>query len=88
MGKYKIEIKRSAFKEIKKLPSKDLKSILARIGELSNDPRPPDCKKLSAEEKYRIRYRSYRILYSIKDNILVIYVIKVGRRKDVYRQKK
>lgn len=85
MGKYRIEIKRSAIKEIKKLPSKDLKNILGKIGELSNNPRPPDCKKFSEKEKYRLRYRFYRILYLIKNDILIVYVVKVGRRKDVYR---
>ena len=85
MGKYKIEIKRSALKEIKQLPAKDLKRILAKIESLSDDPRPVDCKKLSTEEKYRIRYGVYRILYEIKDDVLIVYVVKVGHRKDIYR---
>lgn len=86
MGKYKIEIKRSAAKEIGKLPPKDLKKILAKIKGLSGNPRPSDCKKLSGQEKYRIRYGFYRILYSIEDDILIVYVVKVGRRKEVYRR--
>jgi mRNA interferase RelE/StbE len=85
MEKYRIEIKHSALKEIKKLPPQDLKKILAKIESLSDNPRPTDCKKLSAQEKYRIRYGVYRILYKIEDKILVVYVVKVGHRKEVYR---
>ena len=84
MVKYKIEIKRSAIKEIKKLPSMDLKKILAKISSLADNPRPKGCVKLSADEKYRIRIGVYRILYEIKDKLLVITVVKVAHRKDVY----
>jgi len=84
MEKYRVEIKRSAVKELRKISSKDLKKILTKIGVLSHNPRPPGCRKLSADEKYRLRYRSYRILYSIKDNILVVYVVKASLRKIVY----
>lgn len=85
MGKYRIEIKRSAVKDLEKIPPKDLKKILVKIGDLTNDPRPSDSKKLFSEEKYRIRYRSYRILYSIVDDVLIVYVVKVGQRRDIYR---
>ena len=84
MAKYKIELKRSAEKEIKKLPAKDLKKILAKISSLADNPRPKGCIKLSADEKYRIRVGVYRILYQIKDKYLVIIVVKVAHRKDVY----
>jgi len=85
MGKYRVEIKKSAAKEIKQLPKKDLKKVLAKIHGLSEDPRPIDCKKLSAQEKYRIRCGHYRILYLIEDDVLIVYVVKVGHRREVYR---
>ncbi len=85
MGKYKIEIKKSAVKEIKKLPGKDIKKILEKISSLADDPRPQNCIKLSADKKYRIRIGAYRILYEIKDKLLVVIVVKVAHRKDVYR---
>ncbi len=85
MGKYKIEIKKSAVKEIKKLPGKDIKKILEKISSLVDDPRPQNCIKLSADEKYRIRIGAYRILYEIKDKLLVVIVVKDSHRKDVYR---
>ena len=85
MAKYKIEIKKSAAKELSNLPTKDLKIIIQKIQNLAEDPRPSGCKKLTADEKYRIRSGKYRILYIIKEDVLVIYIIKIGHRRDVYR---
>ncbi len=85
MAEYKIEIKRSAVKELKRLLKNDLQKVLSRIERLSKNPRPADCQKLSSQEKYRIRQGVYRILYSIEDNVLVVYIVKVGHRKNVYR---
>ncbi len=84
MGKYKIEIKKSAVKEIKKLPGKDIKKILEKISSLVDDPRHQNCIKLSTDEKYRIRIGAYRILYEIKDKLLFVIVVKDSHRKDVY----
>jgi len=85
MGRYRLEIKKSAVKEIERLPRKDMKAVLERIESFSDNPRPHDCKKLSAQEKYRVRCGDYRILYSIGNDILTVFVVKVGHRKDVYR---
>ena len=85
MEKYKVEIKKSAVKEIERLPRGDLKAVLDKINSLADNPRPHDCKKLSGQEKYRVRCGNYRILYSIEDDVLVVFVVKVGHRKDVYR---
>ncbi len=85
MGKYKIEIKKSAAKEIKALPASVVRKILARIASLSEDSRPPQSLKLSGEEKYRLRCGDYRILYAIEDKVLTVYVVKVAHRREVYR---
>ena len=86
MEKYKVSIKRSAVKEIEAIPQKkERQRIIRRIGQLANDPRPPGSKKLSGHDKYRIRKGSYRIVYSIVDSELIVVVVKVGHRKDVYR---
>ncbi|MEW6405674.1 MAG: type II toxin-antitoxin system RelE/ParE family toxin [Chloroflexota bacterium] len=86
MARYNLSLKPSAVKEIESIGSKrDRQRIVARIGQLAMDPRPPGCEKLSGQEKYRIRQGSYRIVYSVKDNELFVYVVKVGHRKDVYR---
>lgn len=78
MGNYKIEIKKSAAKEIEDLPSVILKRVITHIKELADNPRPVGCKKLSGEEKYRIRIGNYRILYEINDEIVTVYVVKVA----------
>ena len=86
MAKYKIEIKASAVKEIKKLPAVDLKKVLAKIESLAENPRPQGSIKLSGEEKYRLRCGDYRILYTIDDQVFIICVVKVGQRREVYRK--
>ncbi len=86
MEKYKVSIKRSAAKEIEAIPQKkERQRIMRRIGQLAANPRPPGSKKLSGRDKYRIRQGSYRIVYSIEDKELVVVVVKVGHRKDIYR---
>ena len=85
MEKYRVEVKKSAVKEIEHLPHRDRRSVLSKIAFLSENPRPHDCKKMSGDEKYRVRCGDYRILYSIEDHILIVYVVKVGHRKNAYR---
>ena len=88
MEKYKILIKKSAVKELEAIPKRDLQKIVKRINDLSKDPLPQGVQKLSHQEKYRVRQGNYRIVYSIEKKELVIYIIKVGHRKDIYRQMK
>jgi len=86
VAKYRILIKPSAVKEIKAIPlKKDRRRIVDRITKLAENPRPPGCEKLSGQDKYRVRQGRYRIVYSIEDQNLVIYVVKVAHRKDIYR---
>ena len=85
MASYSIRIKRSAARDIEALPLKDRKRVVARIQTLADNPRPVGSEKLSAEDKYRLRQGDYRILYEIIDDELVITVVKVGNRRDVYR---
>ncbi|NQT80155.1 MAG: type II toxin-antitoxin system RelE/ParE family toxin [Candidatus Aminicenantes bacterium] len=86
MGAYKIYFKKSVLKDIEKIPNKDLKRIIKKIETLSEDPRPLGHEKLSDQEKYRIRQGNYRIIYSIQDDKLTIWIIKVGHRRDVYQK--
>ncbi|MGK0297994.1 MAG: mRNA interferase RelE/StbE [Gammaproteobacteria bacterium] len=86
MEKYKVSIKRSAVKEIEAIPQKkERQRIIRRIGDLTIEPRPPGSKKLSGQNKYRIRQGNYRIIYGIKDKELIVVVVKVGQRKDAYK---
>jgi mRNA interferase RelE/StbE len=85
VANYRLLIKPSASKEIEALPKQDRRRIVARITSLSGDPRPPGCEKLSGHDQYRIRQGNYRLLYEIQDPDLVVLIIKVGHRRDVYR---
>lgn len=85
MGKYRVLIRKSVYKDLDRIPKKDVRRIINAIGNLEDDPRPPQSKKLSGEDKYRLRCGSYRIIYEIRDNALVVYVVKARHRKDVYR---
>ena len=85
MAKYSIEIKKSAIKELNAIVKKELKRILSKIRSLADDPRPMGCVRLSGQERYRLRQGDYRILYSIEDDVCVVYVVKIAHRKDVYR---
>lgn len=88
MAEYKILIRPSVTKDFKSIPQKDQKKILAKIESLANDPRPPSSIKLSGDERYRIRQGNYRILYEIQDDILIVTIVKVAHRKDVYKKRK
>lgn len=85
MASYRLEFKRSVAKDLRGLPKADIQRILDRIEALGEDPRPPGCEKLSASERYRVRQGPYRILYEIHDAHLVVLVVKVGHRREVYR---
>ena len=85
MARYRLRIKPSAVKELESVPKKDQPKIVSKIRSLADDPRPPGSQKLSGDEKYRIRQGVYRILYLIGDEELIVVVVKIAHRKDVYR---
>ena len=85
MGVYKIFFKKSVEKDLNRIAKNELKKIIARITALADNPRPPGCEKLTGLERYRIRRGRYRILYSIQDYELTVWVVKVAHRKDVYK---
>jgi len=85
MALFEIFFKESVWKGLEKIPKKDVRKILKKIGSLGDDPRSSGCEKLTGEERYRIRQGRYRILYSIQDLELTVWVVKVGHRSDVYR---
>ena len=86
MARYSLRIKKSAIKELEAIPTKaDRRRVVRRIESLAEDPRPAGAQKLSGHERYRIRQGRYRILYSISDLELIVHVIRIADRKDVYR---
>jgi mRNA interferase RelE/StbE len=86
MGRYKIVFRKSVAKDLRRIPSQDLRRILTTVDSLSEEPRPLGIEKLSGQEKYRIRQGNYRIIYEIKDDEVIVVVVKVGHRRDVYRR--
>ena len=85
MASYELVFRRSVAKDLRELPKADVKRILLRIRSLADDPRPAGCEKLSGQERYRVRQGVYRIVYEIDDHILIVLVVKVGHRRDIYR---
>lgn len=86
MASYQIEWKRSALKEIKKLPKDTVVRIIQTVESLSTDPLPVGVRKLiGTEYTYRVRVGDYRVIYNIFENRLTIEIVRVGHRKDVYR---
>jgi len=85
MARYELRIRDSVDRDLRGIPKTDVQRILARIDALCDDPRPPGHQKLSGQERYRVRQGNYRILYSIFDNALIVEIVKVGHRRDIYR---
>tara|TARA_R110002124_G_scaffold195275_1_gene362342 strand:- start:2309 stop:2572 length:264 start_codon:yes stop_codon:yes gene_type:complete len=85
MAKFKVTFKKSVAKDLRGIPSNDVKRILQRIDALAENPRGEDCVKLSAQERYRVRQGVYRIVYEIRDETLIVQVVKVAHRSSVYR---
>ena len=86
MASYSILLTRSAAKELERVPTKERQRIVARIGTLAGDPRAVGAEKLSGDDKYRIRQGDYRILYEIIDAELIVTVVRIGNRREVYRR--
>ena len=88
MARYRLRIKKSARKELESIATKvDRRRIIRRIESLADNPRPQGALKLSGRERYRIRQGRYRTLYTIEDTVLIVQVVKIGDRKNVYRNK-
>jgi mRNA interferase RelE/StbE len=77
---------RSAAKELERVPTKDRHRIVTRIATLADNPRPVGAEKLSGDDKYRIRQGDYRILHEIVDADLIVTVVRIGNRREVYRR--
>jgi mRNA interferase RelE/StbE len=85
MASYELVFRKSVAKDLRRVPNDDVARILDRIRSLAHDPRPAGCEKLSGLERYRIRQGVYRIVYEVSDHKLVVLVVKVGHRREVYR---
>ncbi len=86
--KYRIEVKASAIKEIAALPRREQRRLIAAIEALGADPRPEGVRKLTGyKDAYRVRVGDYRVVYVVRDDVLTVFVVRVGHRRDVYRRR-
>jgi mRNA interferase RelE/StbE len=82
---YAVLVERYAQKQILKLDKKIIPVIKTAIANLADNPRPHDYKKLKGEDAYRIRVGDYRVIYEIDDDKIIVTVVSVGHRKDIYK---
>ena len=85
MAVYSVLLRDSVRKDLESIPRKDLQRLIQRIENLASEPKPVGCEKLSGQERYRVRQGNYRIIYSVQDCELTIWVVKVAHRREVYR---
>jgi mRNA interferase RelE/StbE len=86
MASYRVELSRSATKDLRAIDRKWIPKIVEAIEALESDPRPQGCKKLvGSDHTYRLRVGDYRVVYDIQDDMLIILVVRVRHRRDVYR---
>lgn len=87
MSRYRVQIARRAVKALTALSRREQQRIRAAVDLLADEPRPPGCTALVGEpHTYRVRVGDYRIIYEILDDVLVIQVVRIGHRRDVYRR--
>jgi mRNA interferase RelE/StbE len=85
MAKFKLTFKKSVAKDLRSIPSADVQRILQRVEMLAENPRGEGCVKLSVQERYRVRQGVYRVVYEIRDESLIVLVVKVAHRSAVYK---
>jgi mRNA interferase RelE/StbE len=85
MAKYKVTFKKSVAKDLRNIANRDVQRILAQIDLLADNPRSEGCLKLSNKQQYRVRVGLYRIICEIQDARLVVQVVKVGHRTNIYK---
>ena len=83
---YRIELTPAANRELRKLPAEARRRVSRRIDGLASEPRPAGVEKLAgADGLYRVRVGDYRVVYTIADEVLIVVVVRIGHRRDVYR---
>lgn len=87
MANYRLIFKKSVAKDLRPIPNNDVARLLQRMQALQEDPRPAGSEKLSGQERYRVRQGVYRIIYEIADGLLIVTVVKIGHRKEVYKRR-
>ncbi|HMT06296.1 MAG TPA: type II toxin-antitoxin system RelE/ParE family toxin [Solirubrobacterales bacterium] len=84
MSRYRIELRPAALRSLRKVDPKARKRIQGAIALLADDPRPPNTKKLRGRDAFRVRVGNYRIIYTVKDDILLVVIVALAHRRDIY----
>ncbi|MCA9917350.1 MAG: type II toxin-antitoxin system RelE/ParE family toxin [Anaerolineales bacterium] len=88
MASYQVEWKNSARKELRKLPTDTITKIVDAVDALATNPHPTGCRKLvGSEHAWRLRIGNYRIIYNVFASVLVVEIIRIAHRKDVYQNR-
>ena len=82
---YKIELRRRAQRALGRLPKTDFQAVVEAMKELAQTPRPRGVEKVKSAGLWRIRQGDYRIIYGIDDKQLLITVVRIGHRREIYR---
>jgi len=85
MGRSRLLFRKSVGKDLRGIPKKNVIRILRHFNALTDEPRDPGSEKLSGRERYRVCQGAYRIIYEIRDDVPEVLVVRVGHRRDVYR---
>ena len=84
---HRIELSPAAARQLKKIDRRFLPQIAEKIDSLAGEPRPRGCEKLSGHDNvYRVRVGDYRIIYGLEDRLVLVVVLKVGNRADIYQR--
>ena len=84
---YRVEVARRAVKTLRAMPRREQQRVRAAVELLASNPRPSGCVAMAGEKNvYRVRVGDYRIVYEVFDDRLVVHVVRVGHRRDVYRR--
>ena len=87
MASFRIEFRPRALRDLKALPKAARSRIISKVSSLAANPYPPEVRKLTGEEElYRFRVGDYRVIYQVRNELLLVLVIRVGHRKDIYRK--
>ena len=86
MSRYRIEVRPAVVKALRKVEPQDRLRIQGAIALLGDEPRPPGARALRGRDGFRVRVGNYRIIYTIHDDVLVIVVVRVGHRRDIYER--
>ncbi len=86
MTRYRIEVRPAALRSLRKLDPQVRKRVQGAIALLADDPRPPNSKRLRGRDAFRVRVGDYRIIYTVEDGVLVVVVVTLGHRRDVYER--